>query len=149
MNQIDKTVKPDSAEYTRAIKNDILPAFHKLFQPFDARWIIDCTTKKDCTFEGEKMSYVKPEEPIYMTPKIIQTALEMSKQKGGQQGGQRGTIINAAIQLMNCVEIFFNGKLNLYGKEPYDNVVAYHQAVKTFINATGTWKMCNDEKMKR
>ena len=132
--------------YTRAIRNDILPAFHKLVQPFHGSWIIDCTTKKEYTFEEEQIFYVKPEEPIYMTPKIIETALEMSKQKGGQQGGQRGTIINAAIQLMNFVEMYFNEKLNLYGKESYDKVVSYHQAVKTHINATGTWRMCNDEK---
>ena len=134
--------------YTGAVRNYVLPAFHKLFKPFDARWIIDCTTTKDCTFDGEKMFYVKPEEPIYITPKVVETALEMSKQKGGQHGGQRGTIIQAAVQLMNFVELYFNGKLNQYGNEPYANVIIYHQAVQKFISATGAWKMCNDEKDK-
>ena len=52
---------------------------------FDARWLLNCTEPKDCTFEGEKRFYVKPEEPIYITSKIVQTALDMSKGKGGQQ----------------------------------------------------------------
>ena len=93
--------------YKRALKNDLLPAFHKLFEPFDSRWILDCTTSKECTFEGEKRFYMKPEEPIYITSKIVQTALDLSKEKGGQQGGQRGTILNATIQFMNFIEIFF------------------------------------------
>ena len=134
--------------YTRALKNDLLPAFHQLFQPFDSPWILDCTTPKECTFDGEKRFFVKPEEPIYITPKVIQTALENSKEKGGQQGGQRGTILNATVQFMNFIEIFFNQRLNVYGREPYENVTLYHQAVRTFISGTGAWKMCNDEKDK-
>ena len=47
----------------------------------------------------------------------------MSKDKGGQQGGQRGTILNAAVQLMNFIEIYFNERLNVYGREPYESVV--------------------------
>ena len=134
--------------YTRALKNDLLPAFHQLFKPFDSRWILDCTSPKECTFDGEKRFFVKPEEPIYITPKVIQTALENSKEKGGQQGGQRGTILNSTIQFMNFIEIFFNQRLNVYGREPYKNVNLYHQAVRTFISGTGAWKMCNDEKDK-
>ena len=134
--------------YTRALKNDLLPAFHQLFQPFDSRWILDCTSPKECTFDGEKRFFVKPEEPIYITPKVIQTALDNSKEKGGQQGGQRGTILNSAIQFMNFIEIFFNQRLNVYGREPYENVTLYHKAVRTFISGTGAWKMCNDEKDK-
>ena len=134
--------------YKRALKNDLLPAFHKLFEPFDSRWILDCTTHKECTFDGEKRFYMKPEEPIYITSKVVQTALDLSKAKGGQQGGQRGTILNATIQFMNFIEIFFNEKLNVYGRDPYENVVMYHQGVRTFISGTGAWKMCNDEKDK-
>ena len=36
----------------------------------------------------------------------------------------------------------------MYGRVPYENVLIYHQGVKTFINGTGTWKMVNDEKDK-
>ena len=36
----------------------------------------------------------------------------------------------------------------MYGREPYENVTLYHQAVRTFISGTGAWKMCNDEKDK-
>ena len=49
---------------------------------------------------------------------------------------------------MNFIEIFFNQKLNVYGREPFKNVVMYHQGVRTFISGTGAWKMCNDEKDK-
>ena len=75
--------------YTTSVKNDIWPAFHRLFQPFDAQWIPDCTTAKDCTFQGEQRVYVTPEEPIYMSSKILKDALEKSKENGGQTGGQR------------------------------------------------------------
>ena len=132
--------------YTSSIKNDLFPAFHKLFDPFDSRWILDCTTSKECTFEGKQRLFVKPEEPIYITSKIVQTALDISKEKGGQQGGQRGTILNATVQFMNFIEIFFNQRLNLYGRAPYESVLLYHQGVRTFISGTGAWKMCNDEK---
>ena len=132
--------------YTRALKNDILPAFHTLFDPFDSRWILDCTSPKNCKFDGNQRFYMKPEEPIYITSKIVQKALDMSKEKGGQQGGQRGTILNATIQFMNFIEIYFNERLNVYGRGPYESVIMYHQGVKTFISGTGAWKMCNEEK---
>ena len=134
--------------YTRALKNDLLPAFHQLFEPFDSRWILDCTTPKECTFDGKQRFFVKPQEPIYITSKIVQEALEVSKGKGGQQGGQRGTILNATIQFMNFIEIYFNQRLNIYGREPFENVTLYHKGVRTFISGTGAWKMCNDEKDK-
>ena len=132
--------------YTGALRNDILPAFHQLFEPFDSRWLLDCTTEKNCKFDGEQRFYLKPEEPIYITSKIIQKALDNSTEKGGQQGGQRGTILNAAVQLMNFIEIYFNQRLNVYGRGPYESVLMYHQGVKTFISGTGSWKRCNDEK---
>ena len=134
--------------YTSAVKNDILPAFHRLFEPFNSQWILDCTTPKECTFEGGRRSHVTLEEPIYMTSKILKEALDKSKENGGQTGGQRGTIVNAAVQFMNFVELFYNERLNMYGRVPYENVLIYHQGVKTFINGTGTWKMVNDEKDK-
>ena len=134
--------------YTSSVRNELLPAFHLLFQPFDSRWILDCTTPKDCTFEGKQRFFVKPEEPIYITSRIIQVALDRSKEKGGQEGGNRGTFINATVQFMNFIEIFFNQHLNLYGREPFENVQMYHKGVRTFISGTGTWKMCNDEKDK-
>ena len=101
--------------YTAAVKNNILPAFRCLFEPFNAMWILDCTTPKECKFEGETRSFFKLEEPIYMTSKILKEALKKSKETGGQFGGQRGTIVNAAVQLMNFVELYFNEKLNMYG----------------------------------
>ena len=38
--------------YTRIVQNDILKACHKLFDPFNAEWLLDCTTPKTFTFEG-------------------------------------------------------------------------------------------------
>ena len=44
--------------YTGALRNDILPAFHQLFEPFDSRWLLDCTTEKNCKFDGEQRFYL-------------------------------------------------------------------------------------------
>ena len=59
------------ANYTRAVEKDILTAFHRLFNPFDSRWVLDCKTKKDCKFEGEIRTFVNEEEPIYFTSRIL------------------------------------------------------------------------------
>ena len=55
--------------YARAVEIDLLPAFHELFEPFDSRWLLDCTTRKSCLFEGEERCFVSPEEPIYKSTK--------------------------------------------------------------------------------
>ena len=130
-------------KYTKAIENDILPAFHDLFHPFDSRWLLDCTTKKDCTFEGEKRCFVKPEEPIYFTSIILRKSLERYKEGSGQD---RATVLAASVQLMNFIELHFNNKLSLYGREPLKAVISYHNGVKSFINGTKEWKACNKDK---
>ena len=61
--------------YTNAIKNYLLPAFHVLVTPFDARWILDCTSTKQVAINGEPRRFVDPEEPVYMTSFILKEAL--------------------------------------------------------------------------
>ena len=134
--------------YTRAISNYILPVCHELIKPFDPKWFIDPTTTKNYTFGNESVSLINPQEPIYMTPKIVKSALELSKEKGGVRGGQRGTILAATIQFMNFIELHFTEHLNLYGDEALRKVVLYHQSVKNYIESTGTWKTLNSEKDK-
>jgi hypothetical protein len=70
--------------YTRVVRTFILPALHSLVSPFDARWLLDCTTPKDCTFSGQKRRFVNPEEPIYMTSTILEEILsKLDKKHGG------------------------------------------------------------------
>ena len=130
--------------YTRAVQNDILRAFHELFNPFDSRWLIDCTTKKVCTFEGEERHHVSPEEPIYLTSRVLRKALE--KYDSGETGTQRATAVAATLAFMNYIELHFNNRLNQYGREPLEKVMTYHNGVKSFINGTKAWKACNKEK---
>ena len=134
--------------YTRAVQNEILPAFHRLFSPFDSRWILDCTTEKECTFEGEQRSFVSLEEPTYMSSKIIEEALKKYDNNIQESGNQRATILGAARDFMDFIELQFNRKINLYGPEPLKKVMSYHKIVRTFISATGIWKICNDGKQK-
>ena len=133
------------AIYTRAVKNHILPAFHDLFSPFDARWIIDCTTTKLCKFDGKERQRVNPEDPIFMTSMIIKHALKIEEE---QINIPRGTILSAAIQFMNFIEMHFNDNLSLYGSHSFEQVRMYHAGVKKFIEGSGYWKLCNDEKDK-
>ena len=134
--------------YTRAVKDYILPAFHDLFTPFDSRWILDCTTSKICTFERKERHLVDPKEPIYMTSRVLKHALQIEGDSNLESNCPRMPIMCAAVQFMNFVELSFNENLNLYGRGPFDQVTMYHAGVRKFIEATGVWKLCNDEKEK-
>jgi hypothetical protein len=134
--------------YTRAVEKEILPALHRLFHPFDSRWLLDCTTVKDCTFEGEERHFVNPEEPIYMSSKIIEEALSKYNNNVQDTGNQRATILNTAQDFMDFIELNFNQKINLYGTKPLKEVMTYHTIVRTYISATGIWKTCNEAKQK-
>ena len=133
--------------YTRSVQNDILQAFHKLFVPFDSHWLLDCTTPKECTFEGEQRVFVSPNEPIYLTARVLRKAME--KYRTGESGQQRATLMAASVQFMNFIELQFNNKLNVYGRKPLDSVISYHNGVKSFIDGTKIWKTCNKDKKKK
>ena len=132
--------------YTLIVQNDILNAFHDLFKPFDARWLLDCTTSKECKFEGEERSFVNPSEPIYLTARVLRKAIE--RYKTVENGQQRAQVLGSAVQFMHFIELNFNDKLNLYGREPLEKVICYHNGVKSFINSTKIWKTCNKDKRK-
>ena len=134
--------------YTNTLKNDILKAFHRLFEPFDSRWIFDCTSPKDCTFEGEKRCFVSPEEPIYMSSKILEEALKRYDPSIKENGNLRANVLCTAREFMDFIELKYNNKLNVYGPEPLQKVMTYHNIVRTYIKATGAWKICNDGKKK-
>ena len=124
--------------YTNVVKNDILKAFHKLVAPFDARWLIDCTTPKICKFEGEERMHVSPKEPIYLTSRILQEALDNTRT-------QKKRVIAVFNQLMAFIELFFTLKLNAFGVEVLNRVITYHNGVKSFIKATSQWKKSKEE----
>ena len=130
--------------YASVVQTDILRAFHKLVEPFDARWLIDCKTPKDCKFEGEERLHVSPKEPIYMTSRILQEALSRHE-VCGNSGNQKKKVIAAFNQLMAFIELHFTLKLNAYGVDVLSKVQTYHQGVKSFIIGTSQWKKNNDE----
>ena len=130
--------------YASAVKNDILTAFHKLFTPFDARWLLDCKTAKECKFEDEERLHITPEEPIYMTSRVLQVALQRYE-VSGNAGTQKKVVIAAFKQLMDFIELHFTLKLNAFGVEVLNKVITYHHGVKSFIKSTSQWKSCNDE----
>ena len=132
--------------YSQAVKKDILVAFHQLFSPFDSRWILDCITPKTCTFEGEERCFVSPEEPIYMTSRILDEALKKYDSNTGETGGQRSTVLKAAVQFMDFIELEFNKRLNIHGTGPSEKVLTYHKLVRTYIRGTAAWKTCNEGK---
>ena len=124
--------------YSKVVRNDILPSFHKLVSPFDSRWLIDCVTSKICTFEGEERVHVNPQEPIYMTSRILQQALMNTT-------SQKKRVISTFIQLMDFIELHFTLKLNTHGVDVLNKVLTYHNGVKSFIKATSQWKKSKDE----
>ena len=130
--------------YAGVVRNDILKAFHKLIVPFDARWLIDCKSKKVCKFEGEERLHVKPEEPIYMTSRILQEALKRHEATGNS-GNEKKKVIATFNQMMDFIELHFTLKLNAYGVDVLSRVQTYHRGVKSFIKGTSQWKKNNDE----
>ena len=124
--------------YSEVVRKDILKAFHNLTSPFDARWLIDCKTPKFCKFEGEDRLHVNPEEPIYMTSRILQEALQKTQT-------QKKRVIAAFNQLMDFIELHFTLKLNAFGVDVLTKVQSYHKGVKSFIKATSQWKNSKEE----
>ena len=122
--------------YTGAIKHHILPAFHKLYSPFNSLWILDCTATKDCLFDGQRRIFVDHEEPIYMTSTILQEALQRIDSYCGESGSERGTILAATSELLDFIELHFNNTLNIYGPGPLQKLMPYHNGVRTFVKAT-------------
>ena len=131
-------------QYAESVKSDILKACHKLVTPFDARWLIDCRTPKECKFEGEERIHVNPKEPIYLTSRILQEALQRHE-ASGNSGNQKKKVIASFCQLMEFVELHFTLKLNAYGVDLLSKVQTYHRGVKSFIKGTSQWKKNNDE----
>ena len=134
--------------YPRAIKNHILPAFHRLVAPFDARWILDCTTAKQCTFEGELRRFVDPEEPIYMTSAIVKEALKTFDGYVGESGSQRGTLLAAIVEFLDFIEFHFNNLMSIFGPSPAKKLSPYHKSLRNYLKSTGAWRTSNEEKDK-
>ena len=123
--EFEKLQEPSTVfMYTRAIERDVLKAFHTLFEPFDSRWLLDCTTKKNCLFNGEERQIVDLQEPIYITSVVLRKAIEKYEQ--GENGNQRAIVLAAIVQFMNFIEMEFNNRLNQYGREPLEKVMTYH-----------------------
>ena len=134
--------------YTNAVKNCLIPAFHLLVTPFDARWILDCTTAKQVTINGEPRRFVKPEEPVYMTSFILKEALRKIDSYSGESGSERGTLLCATTDFLDFIELEFNNKMSSFGPGPSEKLWPYHNGVRKFLKSTGEWKISNQEKDK-
>ena len=130
--------------YTRAIQNDLLPVLHELYEPFDSRWLFDCTTDKQCTYEGESRLSAISKEPVYLTPRILRKAL--AKYNETESGHQRSMLLAATAQFMKFIELEFSEKISIWGREPLDNIVSYHNSVKVCIESSKLWKTCNKDR---
>ena len=134
--------------YTNAVKNCLIPAFHRLVKPFDTRWILDCTTPKQCTINGEARRFVNQEEPIYMSSIIVKEALKKIDSYCGESGSERGTLLSATTDFLDFIELEFNNKMSSYGPGPSERLWPYHNGVRKFLKSTGEWKTSNQEKDK-
>ena len=130
--------------YAGILRNDVLKAFHKLCSPFDARWLLDCKTPKNCLFDGEERLHVTTKEPIYVTSRVLEESLRRYN-KSSNAGTKKKQIIGTFKQLMDFIELHFTLKLNAFGIEVLNRVIAYHKGVQTFIKGTSQWKSCNIE----
>ena len=134
--------KTTPAMYSSSLKNCILPAFYRLCIPFRSEWIIDCTTAKNCTFDGIRRN-INETEPIYVTSRVMEEALEICKELYGETGSQSVTLLSALINFMNFIELHFTQRLNCFGNDILNKISQYHNRVRTYIKATNTWKKCN------
>ena len=131
--------------YKKIFEEDILGAIHRLHEPsFNAEWLIDCRTPKECFFEGEARSISDSTEPVYLTSKIFQEA--SAKYDRGETGKQRAQLVSTFTNLMDFIESHFNDKINLYGRNPLVNVQTHHNGTRTYLNSINVWSKCNQEK---
>ena len=141
-----ETDKPSTHKlYARSLEVNLFPVMHKLYSPFDARDMLDCTSEKQCLFEGKERAHVSPHEPLYLTSYILKKCL---KQFHKSEGQQKAIFICAIIRCMHFIESHFNDRLNLYGRVPLENVVGYHNTVKSYLDGNKTWKRVNKQKEK-
>lgn len=124
------------------VETDILKALHELFSPFDARWLTDCTTHKDCTFEGEERLHIDPREPIFMSSRILEVAIENSTAPAKR-------VIASLLSLMDFIELHFNNKINTYGIDIASKVRNYHLSVRSYIKGKSLWSISNKEETKK
>ena len=129
------------SRYSSSIRYDLLSACHELFNPFDARHLLDYGTMKNCTFEGEERRISDPKEPLFLTPRILRQAVY--KYKDSNMGHQRSSLVAATQKWMLFTELHFSNKQNLYGREILSKIIDYHQSVRSYIEASGIWKSCN------
>ena len=141
-----ETDKPATHKmYARSLEVNLFPVMHKLYSPFDARDMLDCTSEKQCLFEGKQRAHVSPQEPLYLTSYILKKCLKRFHKSEGQQ---QAIFICAMIRCMHFIESHFNDRLNLYGRGPLENVLSYHNTVKSFFEGHKTWKRVNMQKEK-
>ena len=129
--------------YLSAVKNDILPAFHRAYSPFRASWLIDCSSEKETLVNGMERSFRSKTDPIFLSAAILEDALDKYIRSDGQHGSKVQTITSAAISLMNFVEYEVGSKYELYGTDPLTTAKTYHAMVCDSINGNGIWKTSN------
>ena len=133
--------------YLNAIKRHLIPAYHKYVTPFDSRWFLDCDSEKPCKIEGVERSSVMLNDPVYISVGIIEKILNTFDK--GEVGGQRCIFLAALPQWMNFIELHFNKRITIYGREVLDKILSYHSYVHSYLRSTKEWKKGKKERKKQ
>ena len=123
------------------VETDILKALHELFSPFDARWLTDCTTHKDCTFDGEERLHIDPREPIFLSSRILEVAIKNSTAPPKR-------VIASLLSLMDFIELRFDDKIQTLGPVLSKKVRIYHSSVRAYIKGKSLWSNSKKEETK-
>ena len=133
------------ATYGRCLTRDIFSSFRTYITPFDARWLLDTSTVKDCKIEGDVRQY-DSRDPIYISPRLLRVA--MCKYPDLEQGWHRSVVLATVNHLMNMVEEHHRNNIDKEGTEPLRRIMEYHSHTRACIDQRGMWKAANKDKRK-
>ena len=131
--------KRTAQTYSACCRKDLLPAFAKTIEGFDASMLLDCITEKDILVNGSLRKFVDKTEPVYITPSVVEQAIGKYKSKDGERGAQIQLVLCSIIAVMGFIDHHFSCLIDIYGPEPLKKVQTYHDITKNYISGTGLW----------
>ena len=125
--------------YPSILKKDLFPAMSRLIKPFSPEWTLDCIKPKCFKVDGIERA-CDPKLPVFMSPRILDEALNKFDPKISATGNQRTQILSTTENFMEFVEMFFIANTNLFSSNPHDEAKKQHDLVRTYITGKGYWK---------